>query len=61
MATGTPLCGEIRPSDRGPPPSRQAAACMRQAPMIQAEPLETSTQMNSPALRTPTIVPGPCS
>jgi hypothetical protein len=29
--------------------------------MIQVESLETSTQMNSPALRTPTIVPGPCS
>ena len=47
ITTGTPDRGEIRPSTRGPAPSRQAAACARPAPMIQAEPLASSTQMNT--------------
>ena len=53
MTTGTPVRGEIRPRARGPAPSMQAAAWARPAPMIQAEPLASSTQMNTRALAQP--------
>ena len=49
MITGTPLRGEIRPSTRGPAPSRHAAACARPAPKIHAAPLAARTQMNTAA------------
>jgi hypothetical protein len=59
MTTGTPVRGEIRPSARGPAPSMQAAAWARPAPMIQAEPLASRTQMNTRALAQPSSWPAP--
>ncbi len=59
MITGTPLRGEIRPSTRGPAPSRHAAAWARPEPMIHAEPLATRTQMNTIAQTQPSSCPQP--
>ena len=61
ITTGTPLRAEIRPSAGGPAPSRQAAAWARPAPMIQAEPLASSTHTNRSAPAAPTTAPAPVS
>src|SRR6058998_3414906 len=47
IRAGTPVRADTRPRNRGPAPSRQAAAWARPAPMIQAAALDISTQMNN--------------
>ena len=47
-ATGIPR-GDTRAREAGPMPSRLAAACVREAPMIQVSALAISTQMKAAA------------
>jgi hypothetical protein len=61
IPAGVPNRAENRPNPRGPPPSADAIASARSAPMIQVVPALARAKMNTTATTRPKISPAPVS